>query len=187
MTDPLTATAIGAVVLTEGIRFVYGQAGELLKRWRERRAATDEQAPVPGPPLEPPADLLVGPIAPTEPDLSLMPDLERVLVTGRRGLADYVEGIEPVDVADASVWQQFDTLRQALELVYGQRLTLPGEQRPSGGPLVVGRVDVERLLGAATGADVGDVTDGEVRGEVRAGTVEEGGSATGVRVRHVGR
>jgi hypothetical protein len=30
MTDPLTLTAAGAVALTEGIKFLYGQAGEAL-------------------------------------------------------------------------------------------------------------------------------------------------------------
>ena len=39
MADPFTLGAVGAVVLTEGIKFLYGQAGEALKRWRERKAA----------------------------------------------------------------------------------------------------------------------------------------------------
>jgi len=39
MSDPttLSAAAIGAAALTEGIKFLYGQAGEILKRWRERK------------------------------------------------------------------------------------------------------------------------------------------------------
>lgn len=37
MVDPLTISAIGAVAITEGIKFLYGQAGEILKRWRERK------------------------------------------------------------------------------------------------------------------------------------------------------
>ncbi len=39
MVDPLSITAIGAVAITEGIKFLYGQAGEILKRWRERKDA----------------------------------------------------------------------------------------------------------------------------------------------------
>ena len=36
MSEPLTLTGVGVVVLTEGIKFLYAQAGESLKRWRER-------------------------------------------------------------------------------------------------------------------------------------------------------
>jgi len=42
MIDPLTISAIGAVAITEGIKFLYGQAGELLKRWRERKDAAKD-------------------------------------------------------------------------------------------------------------------------------------------------
>src|SRR4029453_12668768 len=38
MADPLTLAAVGALALAEGIKFLYGQAGEVLKRWRERKA-----------------------------------------------------------------------------------------------------------------------------------------------------
>ena len=39
MTDPLTLSALTASALTEGIKFLYGQAAELLKRKRERSTA----------------------------------------------------------------------------------------------------------------------------------------------------
>ena len=41
--DPFTLAAVGAVAITEGIKFLYGQAGEVLKRWRERKAAGKRQ------------------------------------------------------------------------------------------------------------------------------------------------
>lgn len=37
MPEPLTLAAVGGAVLAEGIRFLYGQATEAVKRWRERR------------------------------------------------------------------------------------------------------------------------------------------------------
>jgi hypothetical protein len=37
--DPITLAALGAVALSEGVKFLYGQAGELLKRRREQRAS----------------------------------------------------------------------------------------------------------------------------------------------------
>src|SRR4051794_36670422 len=45
MPEPLTLT-LGALALTEGVKFFYAQAGELLKWWRERRDKKPE-APEP--------------------------------------------------------------------------------------------------------------------------------------------
>ena len=45
MVDPLSLSAIGAVALTEGIKFLYEQAGEVLKRWRDRKDAGAKAAP----------------------------------------------------------------------------------------------------------------------------------------------
>ena len=46
MADPLTLAAVGAVALTEGIKFLYGQAGETLKRWRESKGTKAATATV---------------------------------------------------------------------------------------------------------------------------------------------
>ena len=39
MTDPITLGAIGAIALTEGVKFLYTQAGALIESWRKRRDA----------------------------------------------------------------------------------------------------------------------------------------------------
>jgi hypothetical protein len=41
MPEPVTITlaVVGTAALKEGVKFLYGQAGELLKRWREKREA----------------------------------------------------------------------------------------------------------------------------------------------------
>ena len=57
VSDPLTLAAVGAVALTEGIKFLYGQAGEALKRWRARQQAASAEAPVA---VELPADAFEG-------------------------------------------------------------------------------------------------------------------------------
>jgi len=48
MSDPdtLSAAVIGSAALTEGIKFLYRQAGEILKRWRERRDKPREEQPL---------------------------------------------------------------------------------------------------------------------------------------------
>ena len=37
MPDPVTFSTLGGLAASEGINFLYGQAAELLKAWRERR------------------------------------------------------------------------------------------------------------------------------------------------------
>src|SRR5260370_39043242 len=47
MPDPVTVSALGGLAASEGIKFLYGQAAELLKAWRERRGrvAAGEEPP----------------------------------------------------------------------------------------------------------------------------------------------
>ena len=54
MAEPFTAAAIGAVLVTKGIGFLYDQLGELLKRHRERKDAKAAE-PVQIPPAAPAA------------------------------------------------------------------------------------------------------------------------------------
>src|SRR4051794_32229217 len=92
MVDPLSATAIGAVVLTEGIKFLYNQAGELLKRYRERKEGATAAAG-PEPLLRLPAALVQGESSPALPDYAVLGQLEQSLRDARRSLADFAEGI----------------------------------------------------------------------------------------------
>ncbi|HWN63992.1 MAG TPA: hypothetical protein VNO25_25340, partial [Streptosporangiaceae bacterium] len=46
MPDPVMLSSLGGLAASQGIKFLYGQAAELLKAWRERRgqvAAGQEQ------------------------------------------------------------------------------------------------------------------------------------------------
>lgn len=40
MSDPLTLTVVGTIVITEGIKFLYSQATEVLKIWRDNKASS---------------------------------------------------------------------------------------------------------------------------------------------------
>ena len=42
MVEPLTLTTVSTVILTEGIKFLYGQATEALKAWRGRQQRRQE-------------------------------------------------------------------------------------------------------------------------------------------------
>jgi len=189
MVDPLTATGVGALVLTEGIKFVYTQAGELIKWWRERKASREgasEKADAGGPVLAPPKDLLAGAPEAVAPDDSRLDELGPRLNDVRRSLTDYVEGIVPVEPGDVEPWNHFDEVRRIVEVVYGQRITLKGEEREASGPLVVGEVDVKDLLGRAAGISADEIAGGEVRGTGRADVVREGAHLAGVEAKTIG-
>lgn len=184
MTDPFSPAAWGGVVLTEGIKFLYQQAGEVLKRWRERRergTASARQAT-----LRPPDGLLEGTVAPVEPRDDQAAFLERELRETRRLLADYAEGIEVPEPGDRVVTEQADALRRLLEAAYGQRITFRGEQRPPSGPMVIGEIDVKQVAGDAAAVRVKLMSSGEVRASAKAERVEEGGRLSAIEIDNVG-
>jgi hypothetical protein len=189
MTDPITLTLVGTVVLTEGIKFLYGQAGELLKRWRDRKDAAAPEAAQPiETPLKAAPEIFAGTIAPLVADVDRLRSLEPELRKLRSALANYADGIDKIDASDNRLVSVVDALRQQLETVYGQRITFRGEQRePSGTPLVVGTAELKRIAGLAAGVIGGTVTEGEVRGKVTAEEVVSGGVAAGVKLDKIGR
>jgi hypothetical protein len=128
MADPLTLTIVGAVVLTEGVKFLYGQAGEALKRRREQRD--------PRPAREPTSAVVaqVPPVFEEQFDSSAMDQdavdrLESKLHEVRRELQDYVDGIAPIVLDDEQLLRSADQLRHLMEEIYGHRITFRGEQR----------------------------------------------------------
>jgi hypothetical protein len=130
--DPISASVLGGIALSEGIKFLYGQVTELLKRRRDR---ADEAVGAPVVPAEQ-ADLLDGPLTLRPVDAQVVTAHESKLKQLRRDLSDYADDMEPVDPANRQLIQQVNALRGLLELAYGQHLTFRGEQRPTtGSPL----------------------------------------------------
>ena len=177
MADPLTLSVLGATALTEGIKFLYGQATELLRRHREKSA----KAPVSAPDVP----VLEGELAPLDPDLGVLdrvaPDLREL----RRVLQDYFDDIEPVDPSDDRLLEATDALRQLLEGIYRQRITFRGERRPASGPAAAGTIDVDTVAGYVAGVRARIVAgNARLRGEVRAGEVT--GTAIGVDIDRIG-
>ncbi len=187
MVDPLSATAIGAVVLTEGIKFLYNQAGELLKRYRERKQNAGTEPPAGAEPLlQLPPDIVEGSASPAAPDYAVVEKLEQSLLEMRRPLADYAEGLAEPKVGDSLLMEQVNALRELLETVYGQRITFKGEARPPSGPLVRARGDVERVQGYAAVVHAKSMNSGEVDAVGKAQTVERGGTFTVVDIDRIG-
>jgi hypothetical protein len=181
MADPLSVAAIGAVAITEGIKFVYGQASELIKRHRERK----EKGAEPGTPIPVEgAEVLDGELKPLTPDYEVLERLEQRVTDLAVELAKYKDGLVAPEPATAKTVQE---LRDALEAIYGQRLTFKGEDRPeSTGTVISGELRARIVKGLAIATDVGSVRgDATVTGTADVDTVDEGGTAIGTRVRDV--
>ncbi|MFD6226012.1 hypothetical protein ACFWFZ_03915 [Streptomyces sp. NPDC060232] len=168
--DPITLAGITAVALNEGVRFLYEQAGEVLRNFRERRAATTS---LPAELFEgAPGELVADPerVAALEPELRLL----------RRHLGEYAQGVDPLDPRDAEVLALVDGLRRTLEAVYGAPIVFRGEPRPEDGPRIRGGVEVKEVRGYVAGIRARTAASGDLTGSVRADSVEEGGRAVGV-------
>ncbi|MFE0771617.1 hypothetical protein [Streptomyces sp. NPDC058861] len=170
--DPITLAGITAVALSEGVRFLYDQAGEVLRNFRERRAAT---ATLPPELFEAPGGELVA-------DLDAVTELEPELRVLRRDLGEYGQGVDPVDPGDAEVLALVDALRRTLEAIYGAPIVFRGESRTDG-VRVRGEVDVKEVRGYVAGIRARNAASGDIAGAVRADSVEEGGQAVGVDLR----
>ncbi|HET6293622.1 MAG TPA: hypothetical protein VFG33_09610 [Kribbella sp.] len=178
MPDPLTLSALGATALTEGIKFLYSQATELLKQRRERAAK-------PAKPVDTTA--LAGELEPLKADDDVATQVEAELKRLRHVLQDYVDDIVPIDPKDRELLEATDEVRRLLEAVYGQRITFRGEHRPESGPLVQGSVDALEVAGyvaAVRAKTVGG--SATVQGTVRTEEVREGGQAIGVDIDRIG-
>jgi hypothetical protein len=182
--EAVTLAAIGAVALSEGVRFLYDQAGEAIRWWRERRAEPDAEArPLPVVD-DAPVDL-----EPATVDTAALERLEPDIRALRAALRPYVDDIDPdpVDPADADLVAVVDALRRAMEAVLGQRIRFRGEADRPAGPEISGQVDVEQVAGYAAAVRVRTLADGRIVGTARARRVEQGGEIVGVDADDVGR
>jgi hypothetical protein len=181
MADPLTLAVLGGLVATEGVKFLFSQASDVLKAWRERRAkkAAGEET----------ADQLEVPVkssdaldaAPTgqEVDLAVIEQQNQAVLELIGRLAPYANDLADIDVEDVALGEAAGQLRAILEAAYGQRFTFRGEDRERTGA----RVSVRQVLGDVTGGSAvganATVADGHLEVDQQVESVGEGGSVTG--------
>jgi hypothetical protein len=179
----LTLAALGATALTEGIKFLYGQATEILKRRRERKAGREVEDTVP---VEAP-EVVAGELRPAKPDWAAVERLEGDIEEQLARLALYKDDIREADPGDEDLLRTTEALRRSLEVILAQRITFKGEEREPSGPIVVGSAEVDDVAGYVAGVRAGEgIAAGEVRGDVKAGRVEQGGQAVGVDAGKIG-
>lgn len=187
MVEPITMTALAALGASEGIKFLYGQAAEVLKRWRDRKAGREAEAGTAIPVDQAAAQkLLVGKLDDVKVDFEVLERLHDVIKTSAGLLSDYVGGLEEPTADDRELSEAVDTLRSALEAVYSQRITFKGESRPPSGPAVISLVEVDEVAGRVLGVRAGQIRGGTIDSTVKTGTVAAGGEAVGVDADTIG-
>ncbi len=184
MAEPFSIGALGALAATEGIKFLFTQAGEVLKRWRERRKGNQEAAEAPI--LVQGAEVLEGALEPPTVNFEAVERLHTDIQELGSMLAKYASGFDEPDPDDTELFAAADGLRRALEAIYGQRITFKGETRESSGPTVIGRADVETVAGDVAAVRARLVKSGRLEGTATAKRVEPGGKLTGVEIDSLG-
>jgi hypothetical protein len=184
MVEPFSLTALGVYAAKEGIEFLYEQAGQVLQRWRDRKAgrAAESEAPV----SLAHTDALEGVLQQPAINFEAVERLHEDIKTLASVLGGYAGGLEDSEPGDEELASAVDGLRQALEVVYGQRITFKGERREPSGPAVFGRAEVERVEGDVAGVRARLIRSGRVTGEAHAKDVPAGGKLSGVDVDTVG-
>jgi hypothetical protein len=185
MGDPITLSVIGAVALTEGIKFLYTQTGEVLKRWSERRKGTEkstehsDQTAVVEIKLP---EVFEGQLSDPKIHFDVVERLEPQLRAVREGLSSYADETYRTDPTDEELVTTLDALRRMLEAVYRQRITFKGEQRPVSGTTIEGAIDVEKVQGDVAAVRARTIKGGKVTGTAKAKEVLAGGELSGVKV-----
>jgi hypothetical protein len=149
MADPVTLTVLGSWTAAEGIKFLYGQAAELLRARREKHKSAEATVPI----KESPA--LEGAPSSDIANLTVVDREHHALADLSDALAPYVNDPSAINLRDAELAAAAGRLRAVLEAVYGQRFTFRGEQREPTGT----RVTVSQVLGTADGTVTGVEAD----------------------------
>ena len=185
MGDPITLSVIGGVALTEGVKFLYAQTGEVLKRWRERRKEEEkgtehsDQTAVVDVKLP---EVFEGNSFEPKIHFEVVERLEPQLRAVSQELSFYANETDPMDPADEELLTRLDVLRRMLEAVYQQRITFKGEQRTVSGTMVEGVIDVEKVEGYVAAVRAGTINGGKVIGTAKAKEVAPSGKLIGIEV-----
>jgi hypothetical protein len=163
LVEDLSPSAIGLAALTQGVSFLYAQAGELLKARRKAKETATEEAEAPSyPELAVPDDVFLplpeGTARARTGAVELVANEIREL---RGALLPYAEpdATDVLSSGSTEAFEQISRLRDLLESVYGTRISFRGEDRPTAAPTnltqitqydgihVHGNVDGSTLIG----------------------------------------
>ena len=127
MPEPFDLVVLGSAA-TEGIKFIYGQAAEVLSEWRRRRKQDPSDERDLDVPVLARAVLDAPPSGSTASAAVIARDYQD-LVRLSGALSPYALNQADVSAGDAELASAAGQLRDLLEAVYGQRFTFRGERR----------------------------------------------------------
>lgn len=164
MADPVSLVLISSTVLTEGIKFLYGQASKILER-RAARKEAEKKAAAAQANTEPAQvqlpDAFQGQLVSPQVNFDEVERQFQALRTLRGKLLDYATDVVTVDPKDNELIADVDSLRQVLESIYGQRITFKGENREPSGVKVTTKAKIDVIAGKFTGTNIEDADEGE--------------------------
>ncbi|MGQ0775855.1 MAG: hypothetical protein ACT4NY_15790 [Pseudonocardiales bacterium] len=168
MSEILSLAELGATALTEAVKFLYAQAGDLLRRRRDRAEYDVHESMTESAVLAEPCSL-------PNPDLDAVGRLEAELRKLRTDLHDYVDAVDP---QDAWLVSRTDALRRVLEVIYGTPLIFAGEHRTE--PQIRGRITADDVAGYVAAVRADRVVGGAIDGEARVKRVYSGAEVVGI-------
>lgn len=151
---------LGATALTEGVKFLYQQASDLLQRRRAKKGDLP--------------DVVAEPRVLPEADPERVAACENELTQLVGELAKRLPEHGSVSAGDRSVLLVAEALRQVLGAVYGTSIVFSGEAAS-----VHAVVNVDEVAGVVAGVQAKLDDGGTFRSEVTIGRVEPGGEVYG--------
>ncbi|KNE83971.1 MULTISPECIES: hypothetical protein [Streptomyces] len=176
MADPITLAALSALALSEGVKFLYGQAGEVLRQRRERKAAA----------VELPTELFESSGGTLQPDLARADELEPELRQLRQSLSEYGQGVDEIDPQDGPTVELVHALRRTLETIYRRPIVFVGESKQDDGIDLTSDASVKEVRGYVAAVRARTIRSGSIKASLRADSVEQGGQAIGLDVGDIG-
>ena len=181
----LTLAGVGGVALTEGVKFLYAEAGDLLKRWLDRKnkpeADDDVRVDIRLP------EVFEGQLRPATLEPNIFAQNESALTDAYQRVSLYAGGVKPIEPTDHDLLESASQLRAVLERILGQTLTLKGEERPaSGAPVVRGSFGAQTVRGEGAGVRATIARSGLIEGAAQVKTVTEQGKVYGVHIDEIG-
>jgi hypothetical protein len=185
MAEPITMTLAG-IALTEGVKFLYGQASDILKRWRDRKDKANESPTGETEAIETklPDSAFEGQLSNPKIHFNKVEHFEDDLEALRDSLAVYLIGDRQIDAADTKLAERVDALRLVLQQIYQQRITFKGENLPPSGNSISGNlIDSDLETGVVKGRVRGVIGTGNIRSRVKTGDVDSTGDVVSVDAR----
>lgn len=141
-------TTVTGAALSDGVKFLYAQATELLRRRRSSsQAAQSAETRIRDVP-----HALDGPLQPVTPDKDALNAYAEQLTALRHAIVDYVEGLLPISAEDHELISNINNLRNLLEIILRQYLTFQGENRRTTGTPIAGHDLIQRKTISASAA-----------------------------------